>query len=84
LKNKEQLELYVNQLRSTLQEFEKRVDHEFLIEEWRYLLEHALDSLLSTREDEEKDISTLSIRTKKSLYVGTYHQELSMRFRYPD
>ncbi|AHA31347.1 MULTISPECIES: Imm26 family immunity protein [Exiguobacterium] len=65
MKNKEQLELYVNQLRSTLQEFEKRVDHEFLIEEWRYLLEHALDSLLSTREDEEKDISTLSIRTKK-------------------
>ena len=65
MKNKEQLELFVNQLRSTLQEFEKRVDHEFLIEEWRYLLEHGLNSLLSTRKDEQQVISSVSIRMKK-------------------
>ncbi len=39
LENKEQLELYVNQLRNTLQEFEKKMDHEFSVEEWGYLLE---------------------------------------------
>ena len=64
MKNKEQLELYVNQLRGALCEFEKKMDHEFSIEEWRYLLQYGLDSLLSTREDEQKVISNLSIRTK--------------------
>lgn len=65
MESNEQLEQHVNQLRNTLYEFEKKMERKFSIEEWRYLLKHALDSLLSTREDEEKDISTLSIRTKK-------------------
>ncbi|WP_368915090.1 hypothetical protein [Exiguobacterium acetylicum] len=65
LENKEQLELYVNQLRNTLQEFEKKMDHEFSVEEWCYLLEHGLNSLLSTRKDEQQVISSVSIRMKK-------------------
>lgn len=65
MENKEQLELYVNQLRNTLHEFEKKMDHEFFVEEWRYLLEHGLNSLLSTRKDEQPVISSVSIRMKK-------------------
>ncbi|QZY88137.1 hypothetical protein [Exiguobacterium acetylicum] len=65
MKNKEQLELYVNQLRNTLQEFEKKMDNEFSVEEWCYLLEHGLNSLLSTRKDEQQVISSVSIRMKE-------------------
>ncbi|MCQ4090551.1 hypothetical protein [Exiguobacterium sp. LL15] len=65
MENKEQLELYVNQLRNTLYEFEKKMDHEFSVEEWCYLLEHGLNSLLSTRIDEQQLISRVSIRMKK-------------------
>ena len=65
MKSKEELEQHVNQLRSVFYEFEKRIDHEFSIEEWSYLLEHGLNSLLSTRKDEKQTVSKVSIRTKK-------------------
>lgn len=65
LKSKDQLEQHVNQFRNTLYQFEKEVDYEFSVDEWRYLLEHGLNSLLSTRKDEQKMISNVSIRTKK-------------------
>ena len=84
MESTEQLEQHVNQLRNTLYEFEKKMDREFSIEEWRYLLDNGLNSLLSTREDVQQMISKLSIRTKKGPLVGSYHLELSMRFRYPD
>ncbi|MGN7854078.1 hypothetical protein [Exiguobacterium acetylicum] len=67
MESTEQLELYVNQLRNTLQEFEKKMDHEFSVEEWCYLLKHELNSLLSTRKDEQQVISSVSIRMKKKL-----------------
>lgn len=65
LKSKDQLEQHVNQFRNTLYQFEKEVDYEFSVDEWRYLLDHGLNSLLSTRKDEQKMISNVSIRTKK-------------------
>lgn len=65
MESTEQLEQHVNQLRNTLYEFEKKMDREFSIEEWRYLLDNGLNSLLSTREDVQQMISKLSIRTKK-------------------
>lgn len=84
MKSNEQLEQHINQLRNTLHEFEKKMDREFSIEEWQYLLENGLNSLLSTREDTQQMISKLSIRTKKDLLVGSCHLESSMRFRYLD
>ncbi|WP_215147839.1 hypothetical protein [Exiguobacterium sp. s91] len=65
MESNEQLEQHVNQLRNTLYEFEKKMEHKFSIEEWRYLLENGLNSLLSTREDTQQMISKLSIRSKK-------------------
>ncbi len=65
MESTEQLEQHVNQLRNTLYEFEKKMERKFSIEEWRYLLENGLNSLLSTREDTQQMISKLSIRTKK-------------------
>ena len=65
MESSEQLEKHINQLRDALHEFEKKMDREFSIEEWQYLLENGLNSLLSTREDVQQMISKLSIRTKK-------------------
>ncbi|MDI3235124.1 hypothetical protein QK289_08915 [Exiguobacterium antarcticum] len=65
LKSKDQLEQHVNQFRNTLYQFEKEMDYEFSVNEWRYLLEHGLNSFLSTRKDEQQMISNVSIRTKK-------------------
>ncbi|WP_026829678.1 hypothetical protein [Exiguobacterium antarcticum] len=62
---KEELEKHVNQFRNTLYQFEKEVNYEFSVDEWRYLLEHGLNSLLSIRKDEQQMISNVSIRTKK-------------------
>ncbi|MFP3893844.1 hypothetical protein U5N25_08990 [Exiguobacterium indicum] len=65
MESTEQLEQHVNQLRNTLYEFEKKMERKFSIEEWRYLLENGLNSLLSTREDTQQVISSVSIRMKK-------------------
>lgn len=65
MESTEQLEQHVNQLRNTLYEFEKMMEHKFSIEGWRYLLESGLNSLLSTREDVQQMVSKVSIRTKK-------------------
>lgn len=56
MESTEQLEQHVNQLRNTLYEFEKKMERKFSIEEWRYLLENGLNSLLSTREDTQQII----------------------------
>lgn len=65
LKREENKEERINDLRRSLYQFEERAGLSYSPEEWAEMLQHALDSLISTHDLEAQTIAKLSIRTKK-------------------